>query len=442
MTNTKPGTRPAAQPGHVWVDGHLVPAAGTQLSVFDRGFQLGDGVFETLRVRGGHPTELAEHIARLRHSADGLGIELAPDLETTLAAAVTDLVAAEGMAGSDGDASVRITVSRGAFTGRGLLPPDEVVNPTIVVQAWPVVAPAEGHIERGIRLVRSAIRRDPENPLVALKTTSRADYVHARLEARKAGADDALFLTIDGFLSEATTANVFLVTGDELATPALACAILPGTTRSWILGWAGRVGLRPVEGWLTVRDIVEADEAFLCSSVAGIIPVTTFDGSPIGTGVPGPWTRRARIDREAFIRDGDGDRSRPAATDDRGLTPMTRAELIARTRQLVDEGERLESSPSLGALQLWLKLSDDLLVSAWGSMDRYHLSWLMVGKPKSIIRGRALTPAEEAAYVREVAAAKTAALRMSLDAVDRQGMPFHGEDGGVAPGQGMGEVPS
>jgi hypothetical protein len=121
---------------------------------------------------------------------------------------------------------------------------------------------------------------------------------------------------------------------------------------------------------------------------------------------------------------------------------MTRAELIARTRQLVDEGERLEASPSLGALQLWLKLSDDLLVAAWGSMDRYHLAWLMVGKPRVIVRGRPLTPSEEAAYVREVAAAKTAALRMSLDAVDRQGMPFRGEDGGVAPGQGMGEVPS
>ena len=137
------------------------------------------------------------------------------------------------------------------------------------------------------------------------------------------------------------------------------------------------------------------------------------------------------------------DPSRPCRP--RDLHPgriVTRAELIARTRQLVEEGERLESSPSLGALQLWLKLSDDLLVSAWGSMDRYHLAWLMVGKPRSIVRGRPMTAPEEAAYVREVAAAKTAALRMSLDAVDRQGMPFHGEDGGVAPGQGMGEVPS
>jgi hypothetical protein len=120
---------------------------------------------------------------------------------------------------------------------------------------------------------------------------------------------------------------------------------------------------------------------------------------------------------------------------------VTRAELVARTRQLVDEGERLAVTPSLGALQLWLQLSDDLLAAAWGSMDRYHLAWLMVGKSKTIVRGRPMTPDEEAAYVREVAEAKTAALRMSLDAVDRQGMPFHGEEGGVAPGQGMGRIP-
>jgi branched-chain amino acid aminotransferase len=288
-------------PGHVWVDGRLLPAAGAQLSVFDRGFQLGDGVFETLRVRGGHPTELPEHLARLHHSADGLGIVLPARLEQTIGAAIAQLVAAEALDGPDGDASIRITVSRGAFAGRGLLPPDETVEPTIVVQAWPVVRPPPDHLAVGLHLVASAIRRDAENPLVTLKTTSRADYVHARLEARRAGADDALFLTIDGFLSESTTANVFLIRGDELATPAVACAILPGTTRSWILGWGERVGLKPNEGWLTTRDLAEADEAFLCSSVAGILPVTRFGGSPIGAGVPGPWTIRARADREAFI---------------------------------------------------------------------------------------------------------------------------------------------
>ncbi len=120
---------------------------------------------------------------------------------------------------------------------------------------------------------------------------------------------------------------------------------------------------------------------------------------------------------------------------------MTRDELILRTRQLIAEGERLEADPSLTALQTWLQLSDDLLATAWGSMDRYHLAWLMVGKPKGIIRGRPMTTGEEAAYVREVTAQKAAALRMSLDAVERQGMPFLGESGGIGAGQGMGEVP-
>jgi hypothetical protein len=120
---------------------------------------------------------------------------------------------------------------------------------------------------------------------------------------------------------------------------------------------------------------------------------------------------------------------------------VLREELISRTRQLIDEGDRLQANPTLRGLQTWLQLSDDLLVAAWGSMDRYHLSWLMVGKPKDIVRGRPMTPDEEAAYVREVAEAKTAALRMSLDAVERQGMPFVGEERGIAPGQGMGTTP-
>lgn len=116
---------------------------------------------------------------------------------------------------------------------------------------------------------------------------------------------------------------------------------------------------------------------------------------------------------------------------------MNRDELIDRTRQLIAEGDRLVAGPSMGALQTWLQLSDELLARAWGSMDRYHLAWLMVGKPKGIVRGRPMTPDEEAAYVREVATQKTAALRMSLDAVERQHMPFVGETGG-----GFGEGPS
>jgi hypothetical protein len=120
---------------------------------------------------------------------------------------------------------------------------------------------------------------------------------------------------------------------------------------------------------------------------------------------------------------------------------MTRDELILATRQLVDEGDRLQADPSFGGLQVWLQRSDDLLATAWGSMDRYHLAWLMVGKPKGIVRGRAMTTDEEAAYVREVAEQKTAALRMSLDAIERQHMPFVGESGGLGAGSQARERP-
>jgi hypothetical protein len=106
---------------------------------------------------------------------------------------------------------------------------------------------------------------------------------------------------------------------------------------------------------------------------------------------------------------------------------MKRSQLISETRRLIAEGERLEASPSLGGLRLWLKLSDELLSAAWGQMDRYHLSWLMVGRPDNAVRGRPMTPAEEADYVRQVAGQKTAALRMSLKAVEEQHMPFVGE---------------
>ena len=106
---------------------------------------------------------------------------------------------------------------------------------------------------------------------------------------------------------------------------------------------------------------------------------------------------------------------------------MTRAELVSRTRQLIGEGDRLVANPGSAALKVWLQLTDDLLAAAWGSMDRYHLAWLQVGRPSASVRGRAMSPEEEQAYVREVAAAKTAVLRMSVDSLTRHGMPFVGE---------------
>ncbi|MEO6349910.1 MAG: hypothetical protein ABIP53_04590 [Candidatus Limnocylindrales bacterium] len=106
---------------------------------------------------------------------------------------------------------------------------------------------------------------------------------------------------------------------------------------------------------------------------------------------------------------------------------MKRSQLISDTRRLVAEGERLQVAPSLAALRVWLKLSDELLSAAWGQMDRYHMAWLMVGRSDAV-RGRRMTDDEQHAYVRDVAAQKTAALKMSLKAIEEQNMPFLGED--------------
>lgn len=115
----------------------------------------------------------------------------------------------------------------------------------------------------------------------------------------------------------------------------------------------------------------------------------------------------------------------PIQPDDR---VVTRDEFATESRRLIAEGDRLQRQPSLAELRTWIAQSDELLRTAWGSMDRYHLSWLMVGRPAGSVRRRAMTPDEEAAYVRDVAAAKTAALRMSLRAVEQDGLPFLGED--------------
>jgi hypothetical protein len=106
---------------------------------------------------------------------------------------------------------------------------------------------------------------------------------------------------------------------------------------------------------------------------------------------------------------------------------VTREQYISSVRSLVAEGERLAAEPTLASLRQWIAASDELLSAAWGAMDRYHLAWLGVGRPTGAVRGRAMTDEEEAGYVREVAAAKTAVLRLSLKAVAEDGMPFVGE---------------
>lgn len=282
-----------------WVDGRLGPADAPALPVCDRGFQLGDGVFETLRVRRGVAIELDLHLQRLRQGLAALEIRL-PWSDADVAGAIAVTVAIN----APEDAAVRLTVSRGAPSARGLLPAGwHDLRATLVVQAWPYVGASATLLERGVRAIVSTARRDPANPLAGVKTVSRADYVWTKLEADRAGADDAITLTLDGHVAEATTANLALIFGNALRTPPLSTGVLAGTTRDWLLAAEGAaaLGLAVAEAAFGPEELFAADEAVLCSSVAGILPLVEVDGHPIGDGRPGPWGRRLRDAREAWI---------------------------------------------------------------------------------------------------------------------------------------------
>jgi branched-chain amino acid aminotransferase len=288
------GARPV-----VWVDGQLVSADEPVLLVGDRGFQLGDGLFETLRVRRGVAIEIHLHLGRLREGMSVLAIPM-PWTDAELAAGIAAVVTAD----APSDAAVRITVSRGAPKSRGLLPGGwRELQPTVVIQAWPHVPVPAAVLDRGVRAVIASGRRDPAFPLATVKTTSRADHVHAKLEAELVGADDAITLTLHGHVAEATTANVAIVVGQRVLTPPLAAGILAGTTRDWLLRpeGAATLGLAAAEAWFTPDDLLAADEALLCSSVAGFQPIVSLDGAPIAGGRPGPWGARLRAAREAWI---------------------------------------------------------------------------------------------------------------------------------------------
>jgi branched-chain amino acid aminotransferase len=281
------------------VNGRLLPAGAPALPVADRAFQLGDGVFETLRVRRGVPIELDGHLRRLHAGLDTLTIRLDWS-DAEIAAAIAETVARNAPA----DAAVRVTVSRGAPESRGLLPAGwRDGHATLVVQAWPNAGVPAQVLERGLRAIVSTARRDPSSPLAGVKTVSRAEYVWAKLEADRAGVDDAISLTLDGVVAEATTASLAVVMGSALRTPPLSTGVLAGTTRDWLLSadGAAAIGLDTGEAAFGLDELLGADEAILCSSVAGILPLVEIDGRPIGEGRPGPWARRLRDAREAWI---------------------------------------------------------------------------------------------------------------------------------------------
>lgn len=268
-------------PPFVSLNGKLVAANRARISVFDRGFLYGDGLFETLRSYHGALVGLDDHLARLRTSAAALGI---PVHDRPWATEIQALLRANRLL--RGDAAVRITLTRGP-AAPGLLPPAKP-TPTVLIVATPVPAGLPAEQRRGVQVILL-----PFAKLGFLAEYKLTDYVLAilgRVAARERGAQEGLYVH-DGQVIEGTTSNLFICRAGQLITPPVK-GLLPGVTRGWVLDLATRHGLEVVERPVSVRTLRTADEAFITSSIVEVLPVIGVDGRSIGGGRVGPLTRR------------------------------------------------------------------------------------------------------------------------------------------------------
>ncbi len=305
-------------PTVVNLDGTLVRPSDARVSVFDRGFLYGDSVYEVIRTYGGRPFELEAHLARLRHSADRIG--LAPKWDAARAAAeiARTLEASRGGDAPDPDAApwnvgeryVRLVMTRGA--GEIGLDPALAVDPVALVVVQPIHGPPRRAYLDGIAAAFVGVRRaSPAAIDPTAKMGAHLPNVLAVREAREQGAHEALLLDERGAVTEGSSSNVFAVRGGRVTTPPLAAGILEGVTRGIVLALARAAGLSASEARLRPGDLEGADELFITSTVREIVPVARLGDRPVGAGRPGPVTRRLH---DAFRRRAGGPVSVSAPT--------------------------------------------------------------------------------------------------------------------------------
>ncbi|MER3410326.1 MAG: 4-amino-4-deoxychorismate lyase [Thermoleophilia bacterium] len=239
----------------------------------DEGFLRGRGVFETVRVYRGRPFRLDDHLARLSQSAERLGLRQPQKAE------LQDLVAQAVEAAGAGEAMLRVYLTPGR-EGSG--------TPLALALVASLPPDLEQMRSRGLRLASVALGVEPGTwPLGGIKSTSYAVNMLALDEARRRGADDAVFLALGGILLEGPTTNVWWRRGRTLFTPALDLGILAGVTRAVVMEAASGLGYEVREGAFPLEELLSAEEAFTSSSVREIMPVVSVDGRPVGDGSPG-----------------------------------------------------------------------------------------------------------------------------------------------------------
>ncbi len=270
----------------IYIDGKFLDQRDAKISVFDHGLLYGDGIFEGIRAYNGRVFKLKEHIDRLFYSAKAILLDL-PMSHAELMAATAETCRRNKIR----DGYIRLVVTRGVGTLG--LNPNRCKNPSVIIIADKIqLYPAELY-QRGMAIVTVPTTRNLHSALnPAIKSLNYLNNILAKIEATNSGCEEAIMLNAEGFVSECTGDNVFIVKEDHLLTPPLSAGALYGITRRVVMEIATESGLTVGEPNLTRYDLFNADECFLTGTGAELIPIVKIDGRVIGTGKPGAVTKK------------------------------------------------------------------------------------------------------------------------------------------------------
>jgi branched-chain amino acid aminotransferase len=286
-------------PTRVYVDGSIAEEQAAVVPVFDRGFLYGDSVYEVARTSGGRVVDGARHLERLGRSAAAILLPLPPPAEIAAAIAATLAAAANP------ESYLRVMVTRGS--GEYGLDPGLADRPRLVVIVRPLQRPPEILYRDGASVALVGPRQERSGPGFAVgrdpavKSGNYISSVIALAAARRAGCYEPILCNLAGDLVEGASSNIFVVRGGALATPPLADGLLDGITRRRVMEICAADGLPVAEAHLRPDDLRGADEAFLTSSVRGVMPVVRVEETPIRDGHPGPITARVMGAYAAFL---------------------------------------------------------------------------------------------------------------------------------------------
>jgi branched-chain amino acid aminotransferase len=265
------------------------------VSVFDHGLLYGDGVFEGIRAYSGRVFKLERHVERLFDSAKAIRLDI-PATRDEVAALVLETCRRNDIE----DGYIRLVVTRGP--GDLGIDPRSCPRADLIVIAKQVGALYGQTPRPGVNVVTSAFRRHAPDVLSpSIKSLNYLNNILARIEANDRGADEAVFLDQHGNVAEATVDNLFIVVDRTLMTPPTATN-LKGITRETVLALAADLGMHVEERHFTLFDLWTAREAFMCGTMAEIVPIATVDGRTIGAGAPGAATARISAAYHKFVR--------------------------------------------------------------------------------------------------------------------------------------------